>query len=154
MKDIGIVRKIDREGRIVVPKESRKVLGFDVGQEVEMYVENNKLIVSLYKDENNALIKRAQEIFTELDETGYLLNKIIVLVDKNNKVVASNSIEIGKVIDEIKTSPHPFGDKNIILTSTVPVEDYILNIYENIATNTSGTTRPFVELIARLISKK
>ena len=90
MKDIGIVRKIDREGRVVIPKETRKILGFDVGQEVEMYVENNKLIVSLYKDENNVLIKRAQEIFTELDETGYLLNKIIVLVDKNNKVVASN----------------------------------------------------------------
>ena len=101
MKDIGIVRKIDREGRVVIPKETRNILGFDVGQEVEMYVENNKLIVSLYKDENNALIKRAQEIFTELDETGYLLNKIIVLVDKNNKVVASNSIEVGKVIDEI-----------------------------------------------------
>lgn len=38
MKTTGIVRKIDNLGRIVVPKEIRKVHGWTVGTTMEFYV--------------------------------------------------------------------------------------------------------------------
>ena len=47
MKSIGIVRKIDELGRIVLPIETRRQLGLDAKDGVEIFVdEYNKTILS------------------------------------------------------------------------------------------------------------
>ncbi len=48
MKSTGIVRNIDELGRIVVPKELRKKLGIANTDPVEIYVEDNKIILTKY----------------------------------------------------------------------------------------------------------
>ncbi len=48
MKATGIVRRIDDLGRIVIPKEIRKTLKLDVGDPLEIYVENDELIFKKY----------------------------------------------------------------------------------------------------------
>lgn len=48
MKTTGIVRKIDELGRIVIPKEIRKRLKIDSGDEVDIAVEEECVILSKY----------------------------------------------------------------------------------------------------------
>ena len=48
MKSTGIVRNIDELGRVVVPKELRKKLGIANTEPVEIYVEEDKIILKKY----------------------------------------------------------------------------------------------------------
>ena len=48
MKSIGIVRKIDDLGRIVIPSELRKTMNINKKDPMEMYVEGNKIILTKY----------------------------------------------------------------------------------------------------------
>ena len=48
MKSTGIVRNIDELGRVVVPKELRKKLGISNTDPVEIYVEDDKIILKKY----------------------------------------------------------------------------------------------------------
>ena len=57
---IGIIRKVDELGRVVIPKEIRNQLGIDVGTNVEISmvkIQNDKkskeYVVELRKVENN-----------------------------------------------------------------------------------------------------
>ena len=45
MKASGIVRNIDELGRIVVPKEMRTSLGIQNGDSIEIYVDEDKIIL-------------------------------------------------------------------------------------------------------------
>ena len=48
MKSIGIVRKIDELGRIVLPIETRRQLGLDAKDGVEIFVDEDKIILKKY----------------------------------------------------------------------------------------------------------
>ncbi len=49
MKSIGIVRKVDELGRIVLPIELRRQLDIDIKDEVEIYVEGNSIVLKKYE---------------------------------------------------------------------------------------------------------
>jgi transcriptional pleiotropic regulator of transition state genes len=48
MKSTGIVRPIDQLGRIVLPKELRENLGIGPKDSLEVFVENEKIILKKY----------------------------------------------------------------------------------------------------------
>ncbi|MBM7717173.1 AbrB family looped-hinge helix DNA binding protein [Bacillus thermophilus] len=48
MKPLGIVRKLDPLGRIVIPKEIRKTQGWDADQPLEMFMTENGLLIRSY----------------------------------------------------------------------------------------------------------
>ena len=48
MKATGIVRNIDELGRVVVPKELRRKLGIANTDPVEIFVEEDKIIIKKY----------------------------------------------------------------------------------------------------------
>ena len=50
MKEIGIVRRIDELGRIVIPKDLRKQLGIQEGDLLEMNLENEKIVIEKFED--------------------------------------------------------------------------------------------------------
>ncbi|MBR5447520.1 MAG: AbrB/MazE/SpoVT family DNA-binding domain-containing protein [Clostridia bacterium] len=49
MKSLGIVRKIDELGRIVLPVETRKKLNIASGDGVEIFVEKDRVILKKYE---------------------------------------------------------------------------------------------------------
>ena len=49
MKSIGIVRKLDQLGRVVLPKELRNTLGIEEGQALEFYIEGETIMLKKYK---------------------------------------------------------------------------------------------------------
>lgn len=48
MKATGIVRKLDELGRVVMPIELRRVLGIQVKDPIEIYVDGEKIILKKY----------------------------------------------------------------------------------------------------------
>lgn len=48
MKSTGVIRRIDELGRIVIPKEIRRNLGIRDGENVEIFTENNSIILRKY----------------------------------------------------------------------------------------------------------
>ncbi|MCI8979752.1 MAG: AbrB/MazE/SpoVT family DNA-binding domain-containing protein [Clostridia bacterium] len=48
MKAIGVVRRVDKLGRIVVPVEVRRKLGIDIQDPVEMYTDEDSIILKKY----------------------------------------------------------------------------------------------------------
>ncbi|MBA4542737.1 MULTISPECIES: AbrB/MazE/SpoVT family DNA-binding domain-containing protein [Thermoactinomyces] len=48
MKGIGIVRKVDHLGRIVLPKELRDLMSINPHDGVEIFVDNNAIVLKKY----------------------------------------------------------------------------------------------------------
>lgn len=49
MKSLGIVRKVDELGRIVLPIETRKRLGLSPKDPVEIFVEKDRVVLKKYE---------------------------------------------------------------------------------------------------------
>ena len=61
MKSTGIVRSIDELGRLVIPKETRKELGINPGDAVEIYVDGPLVILKKHGDDCTFCGKEAPE---------------------------------------------------------------------------------------------
>ncbi|MBP3496043.1 MAG: AbrB/MazE/SpoVT family DNA-binding domain-containing protein [Clostridia bacterium] len=49
MKSTGIVRKVDELGRLVLPMEIRNTFGIEPKDPIEIFVENNTIILKKYE---------------------------------------------------------------------------------------------------------
>lgn len=49
MKDTGIVRNIDEMGRLVLPKEMRRKMDINSGDEIEFFAEDDRIILRKYQ---------------------------------------------------------------------------------------------------------
>ena len=49
MKSTGIVRKVDELGRIVIPKELRKIFGINEYDPLEIFTEGDTIILRKYR---------------------------------------------------------------------------------------------------------
>ncbi len=80
MKSTGIVRKVDELGRVVLPIELRRNLNIEVKDSLEIFVDDDKIILKKYEP---------ADIFT-----GSMDN----LIDYNGKKVSVESIlEMAKI---------------------------------------------------------
>lgn len=48
MKSTGVVRNLDKLGRVVIPIELRRALGIGTEEPVEIYVENDLIVLQKY----------------------------------------------------------------------------------------------------------
>ena len=48
MKDTGMVRNLDQLGRLVIPKETRRVFNLNGGDPVEIFTDGDKIIIKKY----------------------------------------------------------------------------------------------------------
>ncbi|MDE0582885.1 AbrB/MazE/SpoVT family DNA-binding domain-containing protein [Planococcus sp. A6] len=56
MKSTGIVRKVDQLGRIVTPIELRRALNVSIGDAMEIFVEDDRIILKKYQTEKACAI--------------------------------------------------------------------------------------------------
>lgn len=49
MRAIGIVRRVDDLGRIVIPKELRQAMGINEGSPMEIFANNDQVIMRKYQ---------------------------------------------------------------------------------------------------------
>lgn len=86
MTKSGITRRIDELGRIVVPKEMRYNLGIRDGEPLEIYTENNAIIIKKFSQVEN--IKDISENICNI--IGDICNVDIMISDRE-KIIASNN---------------------------------------------------------------
>ncbi|WP_187366943.1 AbrB/MazE/SpoVT family DNA-binding domain-containing protein [Bacillus andreraoultii] len=89
MKSTGIVRKVDELGRVVIPIELRRTLGISEKDSLEIYVDDDKIVLKKYKPNMTCLI------------TGEVSEDNIVLAD--GKIVLSRQ-GAEQLISEVKKS--------------------------------------------------
>lgn len=52
MKSTGIIRRVDDLGRIVIPKETRRILGIKESDPMEIFIDGEDIIIRKYKEES------------------------------------------------------------------------------------------------------
>lgn len=86
MKNTGVIRKIDELGRIVIPKEIRKNLNIRNGEDVQIYVEEDKIILKKYQK----LLSIRENAQKYLSSFSKFITSDIYVTDRE-KVIASTS---------------------------------------------------------------
>lgn len=66
MKALGIVRKVDELGRVVIPVEVRKALNINKKDPVEMFSKEDGLFIRKYKPSIRA--KQREQVLTALED--------------------------------------------------------------------------------------
>lgn len=89
MKTTGIVRKIDELGRIVLPKELRKCLNINPGDDFQIIVENERIILEKYSQLKNIETEIIKIIDSFVSVTNYDISLVIndKIVNKENKQI-------------------------------------------------------------------
>lgn len=85
MKSTGVTRKIDELGRIVIPKEIRKNLGIRDGESLEIFTENDSIILK-----KHFIMEKYEQLSKKLCESIYNIYKINVIITDREKVIASS----------------------------------------------------------------
>lgn len=86
MKNTGVIRKIDELGRIVIPKEIRKNLNIRNGEDVQIYIEEDKIILKKYQK----ILSIKENAQKYLDGFVKFINASIYVTDRE-KIIASSS---------------------------------------------------------------
>lgn len=81
----GIVRRVDSLGRVVIPKEIRKVLKIKENEQLEIKVEDDKIILSKYSDihDYDKSINNLVNVIKDIS------NKDIIITNLNKIVITS-----------------------------------------------------------------
>lgn len=95
MKSTGVVRKIDELGRIVVPKEIRRSLNISDGEEVEIFVEEDSIILKKYYR-----LLTLQEVTKKyVEKMDKYLNCNVIITDRE-KVILSLKDQFRNLVGE------------------------------------------------------
>ena len=125
MKSIQIVRKIDDLGRIVLPKEIRNSLSINSGDDFEITIDNNKIILEKYSklDCFEDIIKNYINCFYVSDD-----NKIFITI--NDRIIYYNNEKVNNIISKLiktrKVYKNIISD-NLILNGKIVIFPIVIN---------------------------
>ncbi len=123
MKNHGITRRIDSLGRIVIPKEIRKVLRINDGELLELYSNENLIFIKKHK-----VIKQEDLfLYNYVKEISKILNCDVLLTDKENVVFSSNALYIGKKLlnKDNKILSNLILSDNLVVSRLIPNGDLV-----------------------------
>ena len=97
MKSTGVTRKIDDLGRIVIPKEIRKNLGIRDGESLEIFTEEDSIILKKHSE-----IEKFEDLGKKLSDLIENIFKVDVIITDREKVIVSTKGDelINKLLDE------------------------------------------------------
>lgn len=85
MRNTGVVRRVDDLGRVVIPRDIRKALGIVEGTPLEIYIDNQDLVLKKYIPTTE---ERQNEVLIEtLDWLQGLKNPPTELIEKISKIL-------------------------------------------------------------------
>ncbi len=136
MKLAGIVRRIDELGRIVVPKEIRKTLHIKNGENLEIFIEDDKIVLKKYSELGNM-----QELSDTISETlNSNLKANVLISDTDNFISISGPLKKKYLNEEISETILKYINdrKNVIL------KDKQVNITKNKTENKNIFISPII----------
>ncbi|MFV0275291.1 MAG: stage V sporulation T C-terminal domain-containing protein [Bacilli bacterium] len=150
MKPVGVVRRIDELGRIVIPKEIRKTLRIHYGESLEIFATEDSIVLKKYS-KLNSLEKLAggycETLHYILNENIYISNRDVIISGKGKYQKELIGTNISEVVENIMNEKKIYvSDKNYEYEI---VKNFKLNCYILvIPINADG------EIIGSLISFK
>lgn len=96
MNNFGIIRKIDELGRIVIPKEMRYKLGIRNGEPLNLFIENNNLIITKYSE-----IESISEISNNLCNIINDICDVDVIITDRDKIIATSKNLKNNIINRL-----------------------------------------------------
>ena len=93
MKSIGITRKIDPLGRLVIPKELRRTMEINIGDPIEFFVKEDLVILRKYTP-NMACLVTGEVLSENIEYTGGIIlsPKGAELLLKNIEALAKSDL--------------------------------------------------------------
>lgn len=85
LKSTGVIRRIDELGRIVIPKEIRRNLGIRDGENIEIYIEDDEILLKKYNRMSNFF-----DLAKNLCEIIYNDFNYKIMISDREKIIASN----------------------------------------------------------------
>lgn len=85
MKSTGVIRRIDDLGRVVIPKEIRKNLRIREGDNLEVFVNGEEVILKKY-----SLMNKISDISNELTDSIYTFIKHNIFITDTDTIVAAS----------------------------------------------------------------
>ena len=85
MKATGVVRRIDDLGRIVIPKEIRRNLGIRDGESLEIFIENESIVLKKHNQMNSY-----EELGNMLCSTIASLLDISIIITDREKIICTD----------------------------------------------------------------
>lgn len=92
----GIVRKIDELGRIVIPKEIRKSLNIRNGEDVQIFIKDDEIILKKYKK----LLTVEDRANRYLHSFRKITDSFIFITDKEKVLVSMVDNLLGEKVDD------------------------------------------------------
>jgi len=85
MKSTGVIRRIDDLGRIVIPKEIRKNLRIKEGDNLEVFVDNEDIVLKKY-----SMMNKINDLSQELTDAIYTFTKHNVFITDTDLIIAGS----------------------------------------------------------------
>lgn len=82
MKDMGVSRKIDELGRVVLPVEARKALSIDQGDTVSFFLDSDGQSITLKKSEPSCCCCQSTEVLKALPNGKYICDSCLIQVSQ------------------------------------------------------------------------
>ena len=135
MKSIGITRRIDDLGRIVIPKEIRKNLKIKENEILEIFIENENIILKKFSsfDDMNKIFERFIEVLEDIT-----LNNVLI-TNRERVVETSKRKEYDYLNKELSSTILNQLEKKENLLSTGTIE-----LIENKKINTNYYINPII----------
>lgn len=123
MKATGLIRRIDDLGRIVIPKETRRSLRIKSGEPLEIFVEDEMIILKKYSSMNGL-----ENLAQNYADTIYSLTKLnVIITDRDNIIAVGGSLKkeyngklISKYIESIINNRKSLFEKERKVIELVP----------------------------------
>lgn len=93
MKETGIIRRIDELGRIVIPKEIRKKMKINNGENIEIYISDDNIILKKY-----SAVKNIEDFIQILIDSIYTSCKFNIVVTDTSNIIAVSGINKKNVL--------------------------------------------------------
>ena len=138
MKTTGMVRRVDSLGRIVIPKEIRKVLKIKENEQVEINVQGEEIVLNRYSelDESDNNLKRLIDSISDVYKINILLTNLnsFKIVSKNYQYLVNKELSpyLTSVLEEKrevieKTKIALSLSNSLIIDSTFLIKTIIIN---------------------------
>lgn len=119
MKSTGVVRRVDDLGRIVIPKEIRRTLRIRDGEELEIFVDNDGVVLKKFSKISD-LGDVSKKI---IDVVSSIVGKTLLVTDRDYFITGSGELKKNYMNKEISKKV-----EDIIETRTVCIEKTISSI--------------------------
>lgn len=129
MKETGVIRRIDELGRIVIPKEIRKRLRINCGEQLDIFTQNNQIILSKYSPLSDMIVslnKIVDAIKKEVKSDFIICDKTKVLISTISEVTVDSEISDTFINALKKDNLEILKTTNINITADYKNEKYLL----------------------------